>query len=114
MSDVVSGKTVGADLSPGVAFAIGGVADWRDVGGWAAAGGSAREGQLFGRLRVAENLRHLHEPGPWLVGENVGHTVRRTGGHEICVRRPLMTLSAQVVHRPHPERSEFSRGRAAL
>ena len=47
MSDTIADTVVATGISPGVAIAIEGVPNLRDVGGWAAAGGKVRTGQVY-------------------------------------------------------------------
>jgi protein-tyrosine phosphatase len=47
MSDTASDTIVTTGISPGVAIAIDGVPNLRDVGGWPASGGTVRTGQVY-------------------------------------------------------------------
>ncbi|MFJ2521281.1 tyrosine-protein phosphatase [Cellulosimicrobium cellulans] len=47
MSDAASDTIVTTGISPGVAITIDGVPNLRDLGGWAAAGGTVRTGQVY-------------------------------------------------------------------
>ncbi|MGA9871498.1 MAG: tyrosine-protein phosphatase [Rhodococcus sp. (in: high G+C Gram-positive bacteria)] len=47
LSGMISDTIVATGVSPGVAIAIDGVPNLRDVGGWAAAGGVVRTGQVY-------------------------------------------------------------------